>query len=537
MVTFAGTVIARPAILDGIKAPVAAAARELGWFKIEMQAHAESWARLVFYGSWLADLGLRSPGLIGPALGSGLQVASDLLPTIKAVGSALSGLEGWVALFDLYRARIALRDAKETKSRLEDAQQRALKGLDERNKDREARKIREAEAQRLRERANNLALASHTDCTLPNHTVCDLLRRSKVAGIEAEIAELAAQDKPFPAQEDCDAYLAYVDAEAAERKTDGYTSAKLTCARDLGVQSIRTAFDAFGDPLLSLTKGALESISSVLGIAMGVGHTAQGVFDYQSAEREKRSLISTSELVSQKKADISTDAKRKDRLSDKAAAGVQAIFEKRLESRKEDAATASRWARMRIGYGVFSITNGLVAAGVTLALLGGLASGAAPMILAVGAAAATTAGILWLTFALYKLACRWRNGLIEHRERIATGKIVSVGSPSQWPRLGQYTLDELRRFREEALRRDGELNAYLEAAILTRQLQEGGKDSAENRKERLATSTMLQVYGMSKTTTSLLKRASFDAAHDAIYKHLTAKGVLRSEMPQEAASI
>ncbi|MGY8526283.1 hypothetical protein [Paracidovorax citrulli] len=536
MVTFAGTVIAKPAILKGIRVPVAAAARELRWFKIEIRAHAESWARLVFYGSWLADLGIRSPGLIGPAFGSGLQVATTLLPIIQAVGSVLSGLEGWVALFDLHRARIALRDAKATKSRLEDAHQRALKGLDERNKDRAARKIREAEAQRLRERAIELALAPHTDCTLPNHPVCDLLLRSQVAGIEAQIAELAAQDKPFPAQEDCDAYLAYVDADATGRKTDGYTSAKLTCARDLGVQSIKTAFDAFGDPLLSLTKGALESISAVLGVAMGVGHAAQGVFDYQSAEREKRSLIATSELVSQKKADISTDAKRKDRLSDKAAAGVQAIFEERLESRKEDAATASRWARMRIGYGAFSITNGLVAAGVTLALLGGVASGAAPMILAVGAAAATTAGILWLTFALYKLACRWRTGLVEHRERIATGKIVSVRSPSHWPRLGQYTLDQLRGFREESLRSDGKINAYLEAAILARQLQEGGEGSTKKRNERLATSTMLQVYGMSKTTTSLLKRASFDTAHDAIYKHLTAKGVLRSEMPKEVGS-
>ncbi|MBY4896695.1 hypothetical protein [Cupriavidus sp. AU9028] len=490
-------------------------------FKVQLPIDANTWARVIFYGTWCIDAATRAAGLLGPSLAVAVPALSVALHAAKLLGYALSSAEGPVALFDMITAKVRLVNAGKEMSRHFAAHQRVLDNLKLRSARLQQKKDRKAEARALREQANLLggsaAEASAAACGAEEQGAAEQYER-EAADLAAMALETTLEKVPFPEKQDCDGHLAYQIAEACSQRTRSYTSSKIACLRDLVIQGIKVAFELTIATALELGKFTAGAIASGLGVVMGIAHTVQGYFDYRTAIGEKTSIQAARAHIQECKAKVIAAGKQ-ERLKRENVEGIRKMMKASLGRKLNEANVNSWWARIRMAYGGLSIANGAIAAGLAIALAVGVTTGWVVAALAVVTAVIAVAGALWLLFAVCKLLARWWMNAPDRREIRELEKHVTERPDLPSGELDHMGLEDLRKLKPKLFSSD-DRNLRFGAALLVAHLQDNGAKGSKAREDRLAASSMLEACGVPKETRSLLKRASFATARKFVYEHL-----------------
>jgi hypothetical protein len=330
---------------------------------------------------------------------------------------------------------------------------------------------------------------------------------------------------------DCDGYLAFVDASGQYSKARACLwSNIIACIRDFGVQGARVVIDTLkktGEIVVPPCLGPL--LPWIASIGMGVFHGVAAVLEWWQANRALAHAEQVLQQADRNEESVRWDAKRHDRVTNALALKVLEHFRQSMSQAREHAVRHRRWAICRFIYGGFSTASGTGAI-VTGAVFGvGALIGTGGMILSLVAIAT---GVGWLAFAVYKIITRMRMEKVQRVEReevrAALEEAVEAMGGFEPITLEQCDLGDLDTlvsgFKLEK-------NRYLKAAQLAKLLlMESEEKEYSTKQERLEVSTTLQVMGMTKAMTSILKRASFERAHETVY------GYLRGDAAQHAMS-
>jgi hypothetical protein len=530
---------------------------------VKVPADKHKGATAFFYGLWCGNSTVRvgTNGLpVVPAhvIKEAVTELGSVVSGFEITGLGFAGLEGVLAIKDVGIAVRDERSAARKMSATQEAHGRAIQNLCwyRRTQDlkRRERLDRQLLKQAVNERASQAVVANrepegelegepdgaeypvnlHSDEIAPDPPP----HGDELASLEDASAELAdaiaaqqdaaAQPSADPAETmpgfsrpDCDGYLAYVDASHKHSKASADLWPKIiACIRDFGVQGARVVIDVLkktGEIVFPQLLGHL--FPWVFSIGMGIFHSVAAVFEWRQANRDRAQAEQVLEQTNGNRTNIERDAKRLRRLTKPLTSKVLAHFQENIGKAREHAARQRRWAIFRFIYGSFSTASG-AAAIVAGAVFGiGAMIGSGGMILGVVAIAA---GVAWLAFALYKIVMRMR---MEKAQRVEQEQVrAALGAAAVKGNVKANTLEQCDLDDFGALvSQFGNLqdNPYLEAAKLAKLLlmeSEGKRYSTKQ--ERLDVSTTLQVLGMTKAMTSMLKRASFEKAHETIYSYL-----------------
>lgn len=504
-----------------------------------------------FYLFWCGNSAVRVgtngyPAVPWEQLRDTMNNLSSVVSDFEKSGLAFSGLEGAIAVKDLV---VALRDERRAANALAEtsaAHQATLQCLGlyrqkqiEVRSERHEQQAKQAllaramppvqchenrggdaapiEADPVQPQADDIVASGAPDDEDPRSDPrgsrdAEAMRQPSAAAAEVAYAEA----KQLFSSAHCDGYLAHVGAEHKQRKSMiGVWSNIIACLRDFGVQGTRVAVEVLRKVgVLVLPELAGHLLGFIASGVMGLFHTGAAIFDWRRANRDRELADEVLRQTHLNKTACHADEKRRFRLRAPFAATVIERFQTNIDRAGQNAKEQRLWAIARLVYGLLSTGLG------TAAVVGGVVFGIAVVTGtggAIFAAIGIAAGVAWLGFAVFKTVKRI---LAERAERKQIQAAIETDKKIQGKGgMKNCTFERLSK----AAARHGALqqNSYFHAAMLAKALLiESEHQGQATKKDRLDASTTLQTIGMTKEMTSLLKRGSFEQAHETIYTYL-----------------
>lgn len=472
-----------------------------------------------FYGIWSvvglartsARIALAARGTHGGTVaivaGAGAVFAPVASLGLAAVESVLAAASFVATLIEKRRAGQALRTA-------ERKQLDAIGALTRHLRSRRENQARHRQVSRPR-------LAAAAEDIVPDEAAADAPGEPQPSAapdmpeVETDVLRRAARDAVLER------------ALAAARHREGESAvldAGLTLMRDTVVQSAlvgsataQTLKELAFDVAVGLKQATLSS--TILGVAMGAAHIATGAVQLWRAVKNlfrQKGAIAALSAAKRRLLGGSDDAlsarerRHKQRIAANIGGGVLDAYTRTRQAHRASAIRTAIWSALRIIYGSSSASVGIA----SIVLLAGAASGGAaiPIVLA----ALSTA---WLLFAGYKLITGRRAQAREQREAAGFAEAMKrmTGHADVARALQDCTLHDLHALPSLHRELDLDSNKYYRAALLARYLHiesETGKNTDVGLKEaRVQASAALQLIGVPRELTHLLKRSSMEARY------------------------
>lgn len=328
----------------------------------------------------------------------------------------------------------------------------------------------------------------------------------------------AIVDRMLSAARDRDAHGAVVEAGLTLSRDTVVQGALVGSAtaetlKDLAVPlffSLKQA--ALSTPILSAIMGAAHMVTGSVSLwraLRNLGRQNRTIATFSAATRRRRETLDGA--LSQR------ECKHKHRIASHVGTAVLNTYEQTRRDHRGNAIRSAVWSGLRILYGAGSAALGIT----SLAVLLGLVTGGAAIPIVIAAL-----GTGWLLFAGYRLLVSKRMKAREQREATTFAEAMHdmTGHADLACGLRACTLPQLESLPSLHPLLNVDSNTYYRAALFAKYLHIEGEAyknaNTDIKAARLQTSAALQLIGIPREVTQLLKRSSIETSYAWIVGYL-----------------
>lgn len=328
----------------------------------------------------------------------------------------------------------------------------------------------------------------------------------------------AIVDRMLSAARDRDAHTAVVEAGLTLSRDTVVQGALVGSAtaetlKDLAVHlffSLKQA--ALSTPILSALMGAAHMVTGGVSLwraLRDLGRQNGTIATFSAAKRRLRETLDGA--LSQR------ECKHKHRIASHVGTVVLNTYERTRRDHRGSAIRSAVWSGLRILYGAGSAALGIT----SLAVLLGLVTGGAAIPIVIAAL-----GTGWLLFAGYRLLVSKRMKAREQREAATFAEAMHdmTGHADLACGLRACTLPQLESLPSLHPLLNVDSNTYYRAALFAKHLHIEGEAyknaDTDMKAARLQTSAALQLIGVPREVTQLLKRSSIETSYSWIVGYL-----------------